>query len=255
MTGTNTQESAPAPVLLVAVEVVLASLYSEGMTSPARKQPAWLVLLRRLLSWLSQDWLIALLELAQQVGTYLLHQNQDLYENLNYHATLELVTATGQTAVFRKEQRVRFLQNHIIAFEDYAWGDGNVLAEYKCTPGIVVDKWREGDRWNVLISLRETRSRGDITEFYIVRVEKNTFTQAEEWLQTEIRRPTHRLQMGIIFPRERPCQRAVVIQRSRNRVTVLGPGHFHQLPDGRQLVRWVTDNVRTYELYTLKWWW
>jgi hypothetical protein len=110
------------PVPLVAVEVVMANLYSEVMTSTAHKQPVWLVLLRRLLAWLSQDWLIALLELAQQFGAYLLHQNQDLYENLNYEATLELLSATGKTAIFRKEQRVRFLQNHIIAFEDYAWG-------------------------------------------------------------------------------------------------------------------------------------
>jgi hypothetical protein len=244
-----------ASLLLVAVEVVMTSLYSEVMTSLARKPPAWVILLRRLLAWLSQDWLITLLELAQQFGTYLTHQNQDLYENLNYHATLELLTATGKTAVFRKEQRVQFLQNHIIAFEDYAWGDGDVLADYRCTPGVEADRYREGDRWNILISLRETRSRGDIAEFYIERVEKNTFTQAEEWLQTEIRRPTHRLQMDIIFPQERPCQRAVVIQRSRNRVTVLEPTHFNLLPNGRQLVRWVTGNVRTYELYTLKWWW
>lgn len=225
------------------------------MTSIARKEPSWLVWLRRLQAWLSQGWLATLLEIAQHLGTYVLQQNQDLYENLNYEATLELLNASGNLAIFRKEQQVRFLQNHIIAFEDYAWGDGNVLADYKCTPGIVVDKYREGDRWNLLISLRETKSRGDITAFYIERVEKNTFMKAEEWLQTEVRRPTHRLQMGIIFPQERRCQRAAIIRRSRNQTTVLGPEHFHSLPDGRQIVRWETDNVHTYEIYTLKWWW
>lgn len=225
------------------------------MTSIAHKQPTWLVWLRKLQSWLSQGWFATVLELAQHLVSYVIHQNQDLYENLCYEATLELLTPTGTIAIFRKEQRVRFLQNHIIAFEDYAWGDGNVLTDYQCRPGIVVDRYREGDRWNILISLRETKGRGDTETFHIERVEENTFTQTEEWLQTEIRRPTRRLQMDVIFPRQRPCQRAVIIQRSRNQMTVLGPEHLHRLPDGRQMVRWQTENVHTYEVYTLTWQW
>src|SRR3954451_18007463 len=142
---------------LMAVEVLVTGLYSRLMTPTERKQPAWVVLLHKLLLWLSQGWLATLLELAQQISAYVIHQNQDLYENLSYEATLELLTATGTVAIFRKEQRVRFLQNHIIAFEDYAWGDGNVLASYECKPGIVVDRYLEGDHWNILISLRETK--------------------------------------------------------------------------------------------------
>ena len=103
-----------------------------------------------------------------------------------------------------------------------------------------VDQYQEGDRWNIVISLRETKNMGDIEEFHIQRTEKNTFTQSEEWLQTEIRRHTHRLTMNVIFPGKRPCRRAVLLQRRANRVTVLGPEHFHQLPDGRRLVTWET---------------
>jgi hypothetical protein len=53
----------------------------------------------------------------------------------------------------------------VIAFEDYAWGDGDVLAEYKCSPGFEADRYLEGDRWNILISLRETKHRGDVQDF------------------------------------------------------------------------------------------
>ena len=50
-----------------------------------------------------------------------------------------------------------------------------------------MDRYRDGDRWNILISLRETRSRGDIEDFYIERTARNGFTKREEWRQAEIR--------------------------------------------------------------------
>lgn len=179
----------------------------------------------------------------------------DMYEILDYESTLELCDIQGAVAVFHKRQRVKFLQNNIIAFEDYVWGDGEVLADYKCSPGVVADRYQEGDRWNILISLRETKRKGDITEFYIERLEQGSFTQADEWQQTEIRRPTRRLQMNIIFPQARRCQRATLTQRRHNRVMVLGPEHFHVLPDGRQLLTWETTRIYPYDIFTLRWHW
>lgn len=208
-------------------------------------------------------WLWSLTSLSQLTTLWDLYQttkqwwqgNTDLYEILDYEAELELLDGQGEKAIFRKRQKVKFLQNNIIAFEDYAWGDGNILTDYKCSPGVVVDCYREGDRWNMLISLRETKSKGDIEEFYIERIESDTFRQKDEWLQTEIRRRTRRLKMSIIFPADRRCQRAIVQQRTHNRVLELGPEHFHTLPDGRQLLDWETDKVRPYELYTVRWQW
>jgi hypothetical protein len=129
------------------------------------------------------------------------------------------------------------------------------LAEYTCSPGVVVDRYREGDRWNLLISLRETKNRGDVLEFYIERKVRDGFTQTEEWHQAEMRRHARLLQMAVIFPKARHCQRATILQRSRNRVQVLGPEHFHQLADGRQRVNWETHQVNVYDVYTLKWVW
>lgn len=208
-------------------------------------------------------WLLSLLSLNQLSSLWDLYQlikqwwpgNTDMYEILDYEAELDLTDAKGKTAIFRKHQKVKFLQNNIIAFEDYVWGDGDVLVDYQCSPGVVVDRYQEGDRWNILISLRETKSKGDIAEFYIERKVQNGFLQDNEWLQTEVRRRTHRLKMNVIFPSQRRCQRATLQQRTRNRVTVLGPAHFHNLPDGRQLLSWGTDKVRPYDVYMLKWRW
>ena len=211
--------------------------------------------LHRLLKHLSLDWVSLALDLIHHLRRILCSKASGAYEILDYEATLDLLDATGKTALFKKRLQVKFLQNNVIAFEDYAWGDGEILADYRCAPGVVVDKYREGDRWTVLISLRESKSSGDIEEFHIERIERKTFTKTEEWLQTEIRRRTRRLRMNIIFPKQRRCQRAVLVQRKFNRTTVLGPEHFRTLPDGRQLVTWETNHVTAYDIYTVKWQW
>jgi hypothetical protein len=212
-------------------------------------------LLRRLLDWLSPDGIAILFDVSRVLRHLLPHQPQGMYEILDYDASLELLDTKGERAIFHKRQKVIFRQDNVIAFEDYAWGDGEVLVDYRCTPGVVVDKYREGDRWNILIALHGTKSVGDVEHFYIERTVINGYLREEEWLQTEIRRQTRRLKMSVIFPQQRCCSRAEVSQRRANRVTALGPDHFHRLPDGRQLVTWETNHVRGYEVYTLKWRW
>jgi len=32
---------------------------------------------------------------------------------------------------------VRYLQDNVIAYRDQAWGDGEILVDYRCTPGII----------------------------------------------------------------------------------------------------------------------
>ena len=212
-------------------------------------------LLHRLLKYLSLDWLALTLDLSQILRKFICANPAGPYEILDYEATVELLDTKGKLAVFRKRQRVKFLQNSIIAFEDYAWGDGDILADYKCTPGVVVDKYKEGDRWNILVSLRDTKSIGDVEQFHIERTINSGYTKDEEWLQTEIRRHTRRLRMSVIFPEKRPCERAILVQRSEHKTTELGPDHFDVLPDGRQEVSWETNHARGYEIYTLKWKW
>ena len=70
-------------------------------------------------------------------------QPDGLFEVLDYDSTLELLDGAGEMAIFKRRQKVRFLQDHILAFQDYAWGDGDVLADYRIAPGEVVDCYRE----------------------------------------------------------------------------------------------------------------
>ena len=205
---------------------------------------------------LSHDWVVLFFDLYRALRFWINHQRHEgIYEILDYDSTLELLDVKGKNAIFKKRQQVKFLQNYISTFQDYVWGDGEIFADYKCSPGRVVDRYQEGDRWNILISLRETKNSGDIEDFYIERTVKNTFTKEEEWRQIEIRHKTRHLKNSIIFPKQRYCKRAVLQQRSRHRTIVLGPEFFSKMPDGRQKLTWETRKIRHFEIYTIRWTW
>ena len=67
-----------------------------------------------------------------------------MYEVLEHETTLELKDRAGKSATFEKEKHVCYLQDNIIAYHDQAWGDGEILVDYRCTPGIAVDRYRLG---------------------------------------------------------------------------------------------------------------
>jgi hypothetical protein len=211
--------------------------------------------LRGLVSLFSQEWLWLLLDVLQLVLPFIFRQQpKGQYEILDYDASLEFLDTKGKAALFRKRLRIRFLQDRVIAFQDFAWGDG-IIRKYRCSPGRVVDRYQEGDRQNILISLRGTKSRGDVEDFHIEYAINDGFMREKEWWQVEIRNHTQRLRITIIFPKGRRCRTAVLIRRSRHKVTPLGEEHMSELPDGRQLLAWEAKGIRGLEIYTLQWTW
>src|SRR5215212_5915172 len=96
----------------------------------------------------------------------LLRQLTGSYEVLDYETKLELLDPEGKLVRYTKHQKVKFLQDNVIAFQDQAWGDGEIFADYQCSPGYPVDRYRDGNKYHILISLRETKNRGDIETFH-----------------------------------------------------------------------------------------
>jgi len=213
-------------------------------------------LLQRILSLLTQERVEALLGAWRTIRQQLSREwHEGIYEILEYDSVLDLKDTMGTVAVWERRQKVRFLQDNVIAYEDQAWGDGELFAGYECSLGVPVDRYRDGFKWKVLISLRETKQRGDISEFRFKRTIANGFTEPNEWLQTEISHRTRHLRVSVIFPQGRPCQQALLVERNRNRITRLGASHFSRLPDGRQMLSWKRGHPAVNELYTLKWQW
>ena len=178
-----------------------------------------------------------------------------MYEILDYDATLKIVDRRGKKAILTRRELIRFRQDNIVAIHDHAWGDGDLFADYKCQPGVPVDFYEDGSKRNVLISLRETKNRGDMIEFWIERGIKDGLLEEHEWFETEIDHLMTKLKLSIIFPKGRPCRRATLSRRSTGKMIPLSLKHFALLPDGRQKLTWTTRRPKLHDRYTIKWDW
>lgn len=178
-----------------------------------------------------------------------------MYEILDYASTLTLADPHGKRAVLIRRERIRFLQNNVVAIHDHAWGDGDLFASYKCQPGVPVDVYEDGSKYNILISLRETKDKGDIVDLWIERVIEGGFTGREEWFETEIDHWTRETTLGIIFPNKRHCRRATLSRRSTEKTIPLPQERFALLPHGRQKLTWSTRRPKLHDRYTIKWTW
>lgn len=178
-----------------------------------------------------------------------------IYEVLDYQAELELKDRRGHVAVYRKRQRVRFLQDNIIAYQDTAWGDGEIFAAYRCSPGVQVDRYHEGDRFYTLISLRETKRRDDLETLAIERTIHDGFVTEVEYFQVDIDHRTRNLACAVIFPRSRLPKRVSVVEKNSKRNVELGTAQREVLPDRRVRYVWRSASPKLFESYLLRWEW
>src|SRR5258707_1128686 len=143
-------------------------------------------LLRFFVPFLGSDFIeiiATLFRLAKHIFSAKTHEG--MYEVLGLDLRLELQDTKGHKAILYKTEKVRFLQDNIIAYQDKAWGDGKIFADYKCSPGVAVDRYRDGHCFRILISLRESKKRGDVEEFHIDRAIQNGFRKSDELFQVE----------------------------------------------------------------------
>ena len=182
-------------------------------------------------------------------------RNEGMYQVLDYESILELMDVQGRKARFCKREKVRYLQDNIIAFQDQAWGAGKILVDYQCSPGVPVDCYRAGYKIYTLISLREVKKKSDEDEFKINwKIQKGFLRKTGFW-GTDINHETDRIKVQVIFPKLRPPLSASILENNRQRTTDLGKDHFRQLPDERWVVTWEVSKPRLYEQYLLCWQW
>jgi hypothetical protein len=211
------------------------------------------------------NWLTPMLDLswvetltnAWKLGKKIIrgYTNEGVYEVLDYESMLELHDPKGIKATFSKRKRVRYLQDNIIAFQDYGWGDGEILRNYRTSRGKAVDCYRSGFKTYILLSLREVKNRNDIDEFNIRWNIRRGFLTKDGYWGTDVSQSTKHIKINVIFPKSRPPSRLSLEESNRKRTIELDRNAQQQLPDGRWLVTWATDRPRLYELYVLRWIW
>ncbi len=181
--------------------------------------------------------------------------HSQMYEILTYTVTLTLLDKEGNQAILERQERVRFLQNNVIALYDHAWGDGQLFTGYRVAPGRVADRFKVGSRYHTLISLRDTKHCGDVLNYRVRRRIVQGFANKDEWLEAEVDHATHKLKLCVIFPADRVCQAASVIQAGTNKRILLTGRSFRQKSDGRQFLTWTVNKPPLGERYALHWEW
>ena len=181
--------------------------------------------------------------------------SEGMYEVLDYESTLELLDDKGKKAAFKKKMKVRYLQDETIAFQEFAWGDGEILRDYKSSPGQAVDQHRSGYKTYILISLREVKNRGNVDDYKISWGIRNGFLTPDGFWSTEI---SHRMKKGrvnVIFPKSRPPHRVFLEENNRRKTMVLDEIFWKKVTDGRWKVTWKVDKPKLYENYVIRWDW
>lgn len=181
--------------------------------------------------------------------------NQGIYETLEYESRLEIQNRKGTRATFGKRKKVRYLQDNIIAYQDYCWGDGEILLNYRSSRGKAVDLYRSGYKTYILLSLREVKNRGDVDEFNIQWNIRNGFLTEDGYWATDISQRTKHIKVNVIFPKSRPPLKLSIEESNRKRTRVLGPEVKRKLPDGRWRITWEMKKPKLYEIYVLRWIW
>jgi hypothetical protein len=181
--------------------------------------------------------------------------DEGMYKVLEHEATLELLDTKGKRALVHKRQKVQYLHNNIIAYQDQAWGDGEFLVNYQCSPGVEADRYRVGHKTYVLISLREVKEKGEKDEFNILWEFRGSFMRDVEVWGTEVSHRTKQLKLQVIFPKQRFPYQVSLVEQLRQRTNRLEQEAIRQLPDGRYSTTWEIDKPRLHEQYIFKWKW
>ena len=221
------------------------------ISSPLSANHLWSLIFRAL----GSDWIALVIQAWQLVQNISIERAIGLYEVLRLEHTLELCDAKGKKAVYRKHETIRVLQDYMVAYHDQAWGDGELFADYKCSPGAPVDRYRDGYKYLVLISLRQVKRRGDTMQINIERTVQNGFTQKVESSETDINHRMKQLSLVIIFPKTRHCKQLFLVEKNAGRETSLPLTQAEILPDGRQRISWKIKKPRLFETYRFKWEW
>ena len=178
-----------------------------------------------------------------------------MYEVLEYKSTLVIMDRDGKVGKFQKLEKIRFLQDNIIAIQDQVWGFDKSITKYKCSPGKPVDFYQSGYKTFVIISLRELRSKNDEIDLNMQwELRGMPIGKIGTW-ETFINQFTNKLILEIVFPKDRPPIRMWVVEENRKRTIEIDKKSLSRLPDDRRKIIWEKRNPRLFETYTINWAW
>ena len=181
--------------------------------------------------------------------------SNDPYEYLKWESVWDIKDPEGKRVEYTRNMTIRFLQPNVNVITDRVWGNGKQMHDYRCSIGTPSDVFDYGDSKRVVISLRENKKKGSVTNFTISRTILDGFTREEEWIEEAPGHPVRRYSLRVIFPKERPCRRAVITRRQANVTEELSREEAFRLTRDGRLEVMVSFKSLERETILLRWWW
>ena len=133
------------------------------------------------------------------------------YDTYALALRLEISDAQGDHAVLSRRQQIRVRVADGLVVREVIWGEGRQLARYRLQGARRLGMRREGAQQALLLDPDGPASAGRTLTLRSRRTIRGGFRQTEEYCATLLERPTGRLLISVVFPVERPPQRAQLV--------------------------------------------
>ena len=164
----------------------------------------------------------------------------------------DLADSRGQRAVVTRKQRVRFLAGEAGVITGPVWGDGRQFQRYEITGAKRLGVRREGPRDVLLLGLDGRPGKDSRATLVARRTIHGGFLGEREYFETLVERPTKRLLLRVLFPRQRPPREAFLVEAEESRQRALP---VRIMADGRARLSWSCTRPKVNTIYSLRWAW
>jgi hypothetical protein len=140
------------------------------------------------------------------------------YETISFHGRLEILDKEGRVAIFRRRQRIRFLEDGVAEFIDRVWGDGVLFAGYEARSMSLVEAIPTRKGYAVLLGLPRAFARGETFDVVTERRIVGAFIDHQAYWDSAMAAPTGSLTIEVRAPAGRSLARPEIVAPARGRM-------------------------------------
>lgn len=133
------------------------------------------------------------------------------YKTIKFSGQLEMLDQEGRVAVFRRQQRIRFLEDGVGIFFDRVWGSGVLFAGYSAASLRILEPIRTKDGYVLPLALPRMYARGETFDIVTTRRIVGAFIEEASYWDSAMSAPTDLLTIKVIGHRSRPFRHPELI--------------------------------------------
>jgi hypothetical protein len=168
------------------------------------------------------------------------------YETISFHGRLEILDKENRVAVFRRRQRIRFLEDGVTEFIDRVWGEGVLFAGYEARSMSILESIPTRRGYAVLLALPRMFARGETFDIITERRIVGGFIDQQAYWESAMAAPTEALTIDVRGPAGLILARPEIVAPARGEM---------DLRQRRRSLRFQVRQPALYIPYKLEWSW